>query len=136
VSDPLGLDVAAVPPLVLVVDDEPSVRRAIAIAFQRAGFAAIDVGGSEDAEHLLRTRRVDALVLDLRMPDMRGDVLFHSAIALQPHLARSTVFVTGDVTEKAMELVAACGCPMLSKPFDLHAVLDAVTSLLARQRVA
>ena len=127
---------SATPALVLVVDDEPSVRRAIAIAFRRSGFVAVDVGGSEDAEHLLRTRRVDALVIDLRMPDMRGDVLFHSAVALQPHLARATVFVTGDVTEKAAELVAACGCPMVGKPFDLGAVLDTVTSLLARQRVA
>ena len=135
-SEPLGRDAPNVPPLVLVVDDEPSVRRAIRIAFERAGFAAIEVGGSEDAEHLLRTRRVDALVLDLRMPDQRGDVLFHHAVAMQPHLERATVFVTGDVTDKAMELVAACGCPMLSKPFDLVMVLDAVTSLLARQRVA
>ena len=134
--DERDLDASSAPPaprVVLIVDDEPSVRRALAIAFRRAGYVAIDVAGSEDAEHHLRTQRVDALVLDLRMPDMRGDVLYHSAVALQPHLGRATVFVTGDVTEKAHELITACGCPHIAKPFDLGHVLGTVSGLLRRR---
>ena len=121
-------------PVVLVVDDEPSICTALTIALRRAGYDAVAAGSGDEAEHQLRTRHVDSLVLDLRMPDVRGDVLFYSAVALQPHLARATVFVTGDVTEKAAQLVAACDCPMLQKPFDLAQVLAAVEKVVASRR--
>ena len=132
-STPLEPESAGVPGTVLGVDDEPSVRRALVIALTRAGYRLLDAGAGEDAERLLRRHRVDVLVLDLRMPDMRGDVLFHSAVALQPHLARATLFVTGDVTEKAQELVQACGCQAIAKPFDLAHVTAAVAGVLQRR---
>lgn len=131
---PLHQDPRAAVPTVLVVDDEPSICAALTIALRRAGYDALSAGSGEEAERQLRTRRVDGLVLDLRMPDVRGDVLFYSAVALQPHLARATVFVTGDVTEKAGQLVAACGCPLVQKPFDLDRVLSAVEQVIPNRR--
>ena len=121
-------------PVVLVVDDEPSICMALTIALRRARYEAIAAGSGDEAEGHLRARRIDGLVLDLRMPDVRGDVLFYSAVALQPHLARATVFVTGDVTEKAAQLVEACACPLVQKPFDLAHVLAAVEKVVQKRR--
>ena len=119
---------------VLIVDDEPSICRALSLALQRAGYEALSTTSGESAQRLLASEHVDVLLLDLRMPDLRGDVVFHLAVALQPHLRQQTLFCTGDVSESAQRLIGACGTTMIRKPFDLRDVLDAVEALLPRVR--
>jgi DNA-binding NtrC family response regulator len=104
---------------VLVVDDEETICRALSIALRRAGFEVSAAESGEGAHSLLRTEHFDAMVVDLRIPDLRGDVLFELAASIQPHLRARTIFMTGDISERAQELVAACNCPVLAKPFDL-----------------
>ena len=72
------------------------------------------------------------MLIDLRIPDMRGDVVYHLAISLQPHLRCQSLFMTGDVTEQAAELIEACACPLLMKPFDLKDLSEAVDVMVAR----
>ena len=63
---------------------------------------------------------------------MRGDVLFELAASLQPHLRRRTIFTTGDASERAQELIQACDCPVLPKPFDLNELLSLIERLAPR----
>lgn len=120
---------------VLVVDDEPSLCRALTIAFTRAGYYVRAMERGEAAETLLHEESFDCLVVDLRMPDMRGDVLYETAASLHPHLRHCTVFTTGDASERARELLEDCGCPVvLQKPFDLDDLLDAVASMTADRK--
>jgi DNA-binding NtrC family response regulator len=133
-----GAAPARVPPRtrVLVVDDEPTICLALRIAFTRAGFEARAAQSGESAEQLLRAERFDAMVVDLYMPDHRGDVLFEVAAALQPALRRRTVMTTGDLSEYAQRIVAACGCPLLLKPFDLDDLIGIVRQLTHEARGA
>src|SRR5690606_31084249 len=64
---------------VLIVDDEPSICRALVIALERAGCIALSATSGSAALDLLRHEPVDVLVMDLRMPDLRGDVVAHFA---------------------------------------------------------
>jgi DNA-binding NtrC family response regulator len=121
---------------ILIVDDEPSICRALTIAFSRAGYEATSAHSGEAAHELLRAGRYDVLLLDLRIPDVRGDVLFHLAVSLQPHLRRQTLFITGDVTERAQALIDDCQCPLLRKPFKLEDVLAAVADLCPGQQAS
>lgn len=114
---------------VLVVDDEPSICRALTIAFTRSGYEARAVESGELALSLLRSEHFDCLVVDLRMPDLRGDVLFELAASLQPHLRVHTVFTTGDTSEFAYDLIAACHCAVVTKPFDLPELLGIVAGM-------
>jgi DNA-binding NtrC family response regulator len=50
--------------------------------------------------------------------------MFELAAAMQPHLRTSTLFTTGDISERAQELIEACNCPFLRKPFDLKELID------------
>jgi DNA-binding NtrC family response regulator len=124
------------PHTVLIVDDEPSITRALAIACKRAGYDVLATTSGEQAQSYLATQVVDAMIVDLRMPDLRGDVLFHLATARQPHLKRQTLFTTGDVSPRAQELIAACGCPFLRKPFELSDVLQTLRALLPLAQTA
>lgn len=114
---------------VLVVDDEPAICKALTMALGRAGFDALAAQTGESALAILRSERVDVLVVDLRIPDTRGDVIFELAAAIHPHLRTQTLFLTGDISERALRLIAACKCPSLRKPFELRELIDAVSTL-------
>jgi DNA-binding NtrC family response regulator len=94
------------------------------------------VESAEDAVQLLHREHFDCLVVDLRMPEMGGDELFEIAASVQPHLRQRTIITTGDGSERAHELIAACGCASLGKPFDLGDLLDLTRQLTLRMRDA
>ena|SRR5918999_5742672 len=112
---------------VLLVDDEPAICKALSLALSRAGYRVSTALSGEAAMSVVRGEHVDILVVDLRIPDMRGDALFELAAAMQPHLRTQTLFTTGDITERAQELIEACNCPLLRKPFDLKDLIDWVS---------
>lgn len=121
---------------VLVVDDEPSICKALSMALSRAGYEAIAAQSGESALAIVRNEHVDVMLVDLRIPDMRGDVIFEVAAGHQPHLRYQSLFMTGDITERAHKLIAACHCPFLRKPFDLRDMTDAVAALSPRAQNA
>lgn len=113
-------------PRVLIVDDEPAICRALDMALRKAGFDCAIAHSGESAMTLVGQEHFDVMLIDLRIPDQRGDVIFAYASALQPQLRTGTVFMTGDITEKGQQLLDACKCPVIQKPFDLREVIDAV----------
>lgn len=117
---------------VLVVDDEPSICRALSIALSRAGYEVRAVESGEVGATLVRSEHFDCLITDLRIPDMRGDVLFELASSLQPHLRNRTIFTTGDASERAQDLLQACNSTVLQKPFDLEELLSVVRRFTRR----
>ena len=118
---------------VLVVDDEPAICRALSIALSRAGFDAITAHSGDAALATLSREHVDVLVIDLRIPDTRGDIVFELAAATHPHLRHQTLFMTGDISERAHKLIISCKCPSIRKPFELRELIAAVV-VLAPQR--
>lgn len=123
---------------VLLVDDEPAICRALSTAIARAGYRVSTALSGQEAMAIVRGERVDILITDLRIPDMRGDALFELAAATQPPLRTRSLFTTGDISERAQELIEACNCPFLRKPFDLKELMDWVKSAnpAARNRTA
>jgi PAS domain S-box-containing protein len=59
-------------PLILVADDEPLIVSALDRVLQDAGFDTVSAGGGAEALRLASRKHPDAIVLDLRMPDMEG----------------------------------------------------------------
>jgi two-component system KDP operon response regulator KdpE len=60
------------PSRVLVVDDEPAIRRFLRTSLSAQGFQIEEAAGGEAALELLRKTPIDVLVLDLGMPDIDG----------------------------------------------------------------
>jgi DNA-binding response OmpR family regulator len=119
---------------VLIVDDEPAICKALKVALGRAGYEAIAAQSGDSALTVLSREQVDVLLLDLRIPDTRGDVVFELAAATHPHLRHQTLFMTGDISERAQRLIQACECPMILKPFELSEMIAAIDALLPRRR--
>lgn len=119
---------------VLVVDDEPSICKALTIALGRAGYEALSTQSGDGALAMLAREHVDVLLIDLRIPDTRGDVVFELAAATHPHLRTQTIFMTGDISEKAASLVEACKCPVIRKPFELREMMATIGAMVPAQR--
>ena len=59
-------------PLILVVDDEPSVRDLISDALNLAGYNSISAAHGLEALTKLRENQIDLMILDINMPNMDG----------------------------------------------------------------
>jgi FixJ family two-component response regulator len=120
-------------PIVFVIDDDESMRRALTNLFQSVGLR-VEVFGS--APELLQSSLPDAascLVLDVRLPGLSG-------LDFQTELAKANIhipiiFTTGHgdipMTARAMKAGAV---DFLTKPFRHQEMLDAVSMAIARDR--
>src|SRR6266699_3329715 len=122
-----------VAPVVFVVDDDPSVRRAIQRLVESVGLQ-VELFGS--AQEFLRSERPDApscLVLDIRLPGISG-LDFQRQLA-EANIHIPIIFITahGDIpmTVRAMKAGAV---EFLTKPFRDQDLLDAVQIALERDR--
>ena len=113
--------------IILVVDDDTALRRALATTLEDLGHQAAQAAGGEAALAWLSRNRADAMLLDLRMPGMDGmDVLRAlRGRADAPPIAVLTAVPTSDNTIEAMRLGAA---DHLAKPIGR----DGLRALLAR----
>lgn len=108
------------PLTVLVVDDEPAIRRALERALKRWGHTVHLATSGEAACEVLGGASVDLVLMDLRMPGMSGQTLFHSIAARWPHLLSRIIVMTGDPeAEDHHDWLRHHNLPMLMKPFEL-----------------
>jgi CheY-like chemotaxis protein len=115
---------------VLVVDDDPSIRRMIVAALKRDGYVFHEAPNGKEALELMRREHPNVVVLDLMMPVLSGwDVL--QARALEPDLKKIPVIIIS--ANRAPEVATAVDkgiCAFLPKPFDIGALSALVRSCL------
>jgi PleD family two-component response regulator len=106
------------PPRILIVDDEPISRRAIAHALERTKLTAEALDDPAAAYNLLSTNRFDLIFLDVDMPGMSGFELCTKLRALPMHKETPVIFVTSldDFESRANSSVSG-GTDFITKPF-------------------
>jgi CheY-like chemotaxis protein/two-component sensor histidine kinase len=120
-------EAAAGPARLLVVDDEAEIAELLRTLLEGAGFEVASADAGAVALELLDTARFDAIVSDLRMPDMDGAALWRAVRERHPALATRMVFVTGDtLSPQARQFLDASGCQRLDKPFSRDDLLARV----------
>jgi PAS domain S-box-containing protein len=103
---------------VLVVDDEPDIREALADILQGAGHQVSTASSGRDALQRLERERYDAILTDVRMPGLDGRDLYREIERAWPALASRVAFVTGDTLASSLrEFVSHSGRPVIEKPF-------------------
>ena len=117
-------------PLIAVVDDEESVRKAIGRLMDSAGFEVETFTGGAEFLASLEKRRPDCVVLDLHMPQVSG---FDVQSRLGQLLLRiPVVVITGRDNEETNERALAGGAiAYLRKPVDDRLLLDAISNAVA-----
>src|SRR4029450_12507949 len=90
-----------IPGTILVIDDEPSVVRALAGLLRRDGYLVGTASNGRHALAQLQERPYDVILCDLHMPDLDGPA-FYAILARQfPALRQRVVFLTGNTRGSA-----------------------------------
>ncbi len=117
---------------VLVLDDEPAAREALRLALEPRHRVRVAASGAE-ALAALDAEPADVLVLDLALPDGRGEELLARLRREGSELA--VVVVTGRGSERsAARALREGACDYLEKPFDVAALRAAVERALVARR--
>jgi DNA-binding response OmpR family regulator len=117
---------------ILIVDDEPALRRTLERALTGNHYEVVSVADPNSAYQMLSEMTFDLLLLDLRLPQIGGDTLFLAIIRQWPRLRDRVILMSGDPwseqTDWPKELVS---CPVLAKPFTLDTLAKTVRAVLA-----
>ena len=117
----------------LVVDDEPTIRSAVARYLRKRGWQAEEAEDGSVA--LMKLERslpgtYHVVISDLRMPHYSGDQLHDWLAQHRPDLFVCLILTTGDLTSPALsDFIARTPRPLIEKPFelgDLARLVDAV----------
>ncbi len=115
---------------ILVVDDDPHIRRLIAELLAAEGFQALVTGDGEEALRVFREEHPDLMILDIIMPKMDG---MEVCRRLRDETAAPIVFLTAkdDITDLVSGL-AIGGDDYITKPFRGAELIARVKAALRR----
>jgi two-component system response regulator FixJ len=117
---------------ICVVDDEPSVCKALSRLIKLSGFNVKSYGSAQELLDDKQLGSIDLLLLDIKMPVMDG-------FALQDHLSAAgfhipIVFMTAHEVDKIRAKVMERGAvAFLQKPFEEQDLLEAITNGLKQR---
>ena len=114
-------------PLILVVDDDATVRELVERHLERAGFGVVTAGGGQEGLRLVRELRPAAVTLDIMMPDLDGWTVL-AAIKGDPALA-STPVVLMSIVDQKNRGYALGAADYLVKPVDRTKLIETLTGI-------
>jgi DNA-binding NtrC family response regulator len=127
------------PARVLVVDDEPSVRRALEVILRKKGHDVVALDSPIAATQRLAAEDFDVAMLDIRMPELSGIELLNAVKHRRPEV--EVIMMTGDASvDAALAAMKAGAHDYLIKPFtempdDVEHVAHVVARAAERKRL-
>ena len=115
---------------VILVEDDPMIRALTAEWIEDAGYAVSEFSNGGEALRALRDHGdCHVAVLDLSLPDMRGDDLGQELRALQPDLP--LLFATGTCDDLSPGTLGRPRTGLLRKPYSARDLAEAIGALAA-----
>jgi nitrogen regulation protein NR(I) len=114
---------------ILVVDDEPNLRRVLSAQLERDGYEVHTAEDGEQALGILKEHHIDLVITDLRMPKIDGMELLRRAQKIDAELPVVMITAHGTV-DNAVEALKTGAFDYLTKPFDQVEVRTIVAKAL------
>ncbi len=122
---------------VLVVDDEPSIRRVLAAFVERHHDVVTRASGEAALELLQQDANFDIVVCDCTMPGLGGVALHAQVSSIVPRLANRFLFCTGAIlTPSTRDALERGGNRILLKPFPPSELVESIASRLLELETA
>ena len=114
--------------MVLVVDDDPSIRRLIIAALKRDGYTFIEAPSGKEALDVMRSERPAVVVLDLMMPGVSGWDVLHARAGDAELLKIPVIVISASRAAEVTSTLDQGICAFLPKPFDIGVLSSLVRS--------
>jgi DNA-binding NtrC family response regulator len=118
-------------PHVLIVDDEPNVRRVLGTLLEQADYVTTRAASGEQALDLVRAQDPDLVLTDLKMEGMDGLELLSHLTRSFPEIPVIMITAHGTVTN-AVEAMKRGAYDFITKPFEREQVIELVGRALAQ----
>lgn len=106
---------------ILVLEDDDAFRSFLKRLLIQEGFEVVSVLNGVDGVHQILANDFDAILCDILMPTLPGDMFYRAVERMRPHLCRRFVFMTGQYEQaKVKEFLANTGGTILLKPFQIE----------------
>ena len=118
---------------VLIVEDEPDLREAIAEVIEQAGYHFVSVADLAQARAALASTEIDLILLDVLVEGESSEALLHElSMQTSPPV---TVITTADATQRSRTIASRYAVPLVLKPFDLDELVETVGRAHREHRV-
>jgi two-component system KDP operon response regulator KdpE len=122
---------SAAPLKVLVVDDEPPIRKLLRMGLETQGYQTMDASNAKAALELM-SGKPDLVILDLGLPDMQGLELLRQIRAAREDLPIVVLSSRGDEVAKVAALDQGAD-DYVTKPFGMEELLARIRAALRHQ---
>jgi CheY-like chemotaxis protein len=119
----------------LVIDDEESILEMVSAALENLDCRATLLDGSSGVEAALRSTHFDFVVSDFNMPGQNGAEVYRFIRENHPKLRDRFLLMTGNLAGAEKYPAELATVPVLSKPFTIAHLRQAVTDLLRDRTV-
>lgn len=130
------MDADVLPPVVLFVDDEPSILSALRRLVRPVGYRALLASSGAEGLALLASEPVDVVVSDMRMPEMDGAAFLEKVHAGHPDVGRILLTGYADIQTTVAAVNLGQIQRYIAKPWDDRELLAAIEDSIARRRLA
>ena len=120
-------------PVILVIDDEPVVRESVRELFGRE-FEVLEAETGAAGLEVIRSRRVDVALLDVRLPGERGPAVLPRILAIDDSVAVILMTALPEV-RTAVECIKAGAYEYIAKPFDIDEMTALVRQAAEQRRL-
>lgn len=123
-------------PVLLLVDDEPNVLSALTRLFRGDGYRILTANSGRDALALLADEQVDAIISDMRMPEMSGSEFLQHAAGLAPDIPRLLLSGQRDLDLAIVAVNEGQISHYIEKPWDPEKLRSCVRQVLEKSNAA
>jgi two-component system, OmpR family, KDP operon response regulator KdpE len=118
---------------ILIVDDEPAIRRGLRTTLNNLGFQTVEAARGEEALSLVRTSQFDAVLLDIMMPGIGGVETCSRIRRTLPRIPILMITVRDSEDDK-VEALDAGADDYVTKPFHLGELMARLRAVIRRSR--
>ena len=121
------------PESVLIVDDDPVIRRMLQLSFESEGFEVSTANDGVEGLDAMRSNRPDVVVLDIMMPKLDGMKVMREVATDDDLRGTPVILLSAKATSLDIELGLKAGAAdYVTKPVDPIELVERIRSILAK----
>ena len=114
---------------ILIIDDEPQIRRVIVSQITSSGKCALEASNRHEAFKIIATENIDAVICDIKLADDNGIEVLREIRKKSPDLP--VIMLTGYIDAENIDLSRGIGCTdILLKPVRKEKLIEAIDKAL------